>query len=260
MKTLRTQRILFLFVVSLALTSRLFGYGDLDSDQRLKQLVNLDGNDQRVETVLKALTNAVKVPLTVDPDLKELQLSVKIKSKPCWEVMEVIAATLRLKWEKKDKGWMLTRSQEEKEKVSRLFQVYIASQAEVERRLARVEAKSKEIRLFAESLLALKSSMSDDEVLEHAKGFPAAYEFLKETPEAVMVARVMTWLDESQLFKLAEGKVVHLTRQEVLRTGSDLGLGFTLLTIHIQDDGVLNGALLWQDTPTSIRMRPIAFR
>jgi len=260
MKTWRAQRILFLFVASLALTSRLFGYGDLDSDQRLKRLVNLDGNDQSIETVLKTLTNAAKVPLTVDPDLKELHLSVKIEKKPCWKVMEVIAATLRLKWEKKDKGWMLTRSQEEKEKTSRLFQVYIASQAEAERRLARADAKSKEIRLFAESLIVLKSSMSDDEVLEHAKGFPAAYEFLKENPEAVMVARVMTWLDDSQLSKLAEGKVVHLTRQEVLRTGSDLGLGFTLLTIQIQDDEVLNGTLLWQDTPNAVKLRPIAFR
>lgn len=237
----------------------LFSDEGIRSDASLQSKVSLDFKDQTVETVVQALASAAKARLTVDAAYKDLRLSLRFQQMPCSQAMEVIAATLRLRWEKKGQGWHLTRSQEEQEKMARMHQIYLASLAESQRILALHAEKRKEIQTFAESLFYLKP-MSDAEVLEYAKSFPAAEELLKKDPKAVLIARLVTHLDSAKLAQVFEKGGIRLTREEVLRTGSDLGLDFDWLLVQKQDyDGTLGGLLVSQQG-SRLRLTSVSFR
>lgn len=209
----------------------------LQSDKRLAQTVFCQGVNQPVQRLLESLTTQLKVPLWAQGKTAALRLTVSGPPRSAHKFMELIAKTLNAKWQRDGEGYLLVcsapahpLSQAEQERMHSEF--HIREWQEIKQ-----ESDHQTQELLTEILKS--SRLTDEEILALASRYPLIRKRF-ERKEILMCARLLTWLTKDQLAQaFATNRWewgVKLTREQVLKTGSDYDLGFSHLYIRILPD------------------------
>ncbi|MFQ3611249.1 MAG: hypothetical protein SNJ72_07120 [Fimbriimonadales bacterium] len=89
---------------------------NLQSDERLQQLVTFQAKIINLRDFVKTLAEKTKVPLGVDKAFEQEKLTLFVKEKPAWEVMKHAVAVLGLEWQTaKNEGYFIARSKQRTE-------------------------------------------------------------------------------------------------------------------------------------------------
>lgn len=211
----------------------------LQGDKRLTQIVSWQGVNQPVRRALESLSAQLKIPLRAEKGTASLRLTVSGSPRSAHGLMGLIAKTLGAKWQRDEEGYLLIRpapprlSQAEQERLHHEF--HAREWREIKR-----EADH-QTREFMMDLLN-SSRLTDEQVVELASHYPLISKVL-DKPDGkptIMCARLVTWLTKDQLKQAfvsnEEDWGVKLTREEVLKTGTDYGLDFTHICIRILPD------------------------